>query len=194
MMTEKQIEKMEIKEENIFSAYNSADENGKAVKQADNRPVTGCIKTFEDACNELGEDHPFVKAYNGYAINIHEDNKNDTDILAYLKLRIIVAALNEGWEPEFSKKEKRFVPWHILWTRDELSQKSEEWKSDRHLMMIGETYRTEFAGFASANSANVSSAETAYFDSRLCLRTDTLATYCGKQFMSLWADFYLIRK
>ncbi|UWG05573.1 MAG: hypothetical protein [Bacteriophage sp.] len=64
----------------------------------DNRPVTERIKTFEDACNELGEDHPFVRSYNSYASNIHEDNKNDTDILAYLKLRIITAALNEGWD------------------------------------------------------------------------------------------------
>jgi len=37
------------------------------------------VKTFEDACRELGEEHPFVRSYNGYTNNIHENNKNDTD-------------------------------------------------------------------------------------------------------------------
>lgn len=34
------------------------------VDEKDNRPVTERIKTFEDACNELGENHPMVSAYN----------------------------------------------------------------------------------------------------------------------------------
>ena len=68
----------------------------------DDKPkdVTERIKTFEDACEELGNDHPFVRTYNEYARNISEENKNDVDIIAYLKLRIIVAALNEGYIDE----------------------------------------------------------------------------------------------
>lgn len=151
------------------------------------------VKTFEDACHELGEEHPFVRSYNGYANNIHEDNKNDTDILAYLKLRIICAALNEGWEPQFTEDEWRYYPWFTLWTEDELSEKSDEWKTDRHLISTGE-YQTDYAGLASANSAYAPSCTTAYFGSRLCLKSDTLAVYCGKQFINIWADFCLIRK
>lgn len=33
------------------------------VDEKDNQPVTERIKTFEDACNELGEDHPMVSVY-----------------------------------------------------------------------------------------------------------------------------------
>lgn len=109
------------------------------------------VKTFEDACRELGEDHPFVRSYNGYANNIHENNKNDTDILAYLKLRIICAALNEGWEPQFTEDEWRYYPWFTLWTEDELSEKSDEWKTDRHLISTGE-YQTDYAGLVFAVS------------------------------------------
>lgn len=151
------------------------------------------VKTFEDACRELGEDHPFVRSYNGYANNIHENNKNDTDILAYLKLRIICAALNEGWEPLFTEDEWRYYPWFTLWTEDELSEKSDEWKTDRHLISTGE-YQTDYAGLASAYSPNAPSNATAHFGSRLCLKSDTLAVYCGKQFINIWADFCLIRK
>lgn len=151
------------------------------------------VKTFEDACRELGEDHPFVRSYNGYANNIHENNKNDTDILAYLKLRIICAALNEGWEPQFTEDEWRYYPWFTLWTEDELSEKSDEWKTDRHLISTGE-YQTDYAGLVFATSNNAPSAASAFFGSRLCLKSDTLAVYCGKQFINIWADFCLIRK
>ena len=151
------------------------------------------VKTFEDACRELGEDHPFVRAYNGYASNIHEDNKNDADILAYLKLRIICTALNEGWEPQFTKDEWRYYPWFILWTEDELSEKSDEWKTDRHLISTGE-HQAGYACFASAISNYAPSNTDAFFGSRLCLKSDTLAVYCGKQFINIWADFCLIRK
>lgn len=151
------------------------------------------VKTFEDACRELGEDHPFVRSYNGYANNIHENNKNDTDILAYLKLRIICAALNEGWEPQFTEDEWRYYPWFTLWTEDELSEKSDEWKTDRHLISTGE-YQTDYAGLVCAHSNYAPSNSYASIGSRLCLKSDTLAVYCGKQFINIWADFCLIRK
>ena len=54
------------------------------------------VKTFEDACEVLGEDHQYVKAYREWMRISYADCK---DITAYLKLRIICAALNEGWQP-----------------------------------------------------------------------------------------------
>lgn len=107
------------------------------------------VKTFEDACRELGEEHPFVRSYNGYTNNIHENNKNDTDILAYLKLRIICAALNEGWEPQFTEDEWRYYPWFWLYTQKEINDMDEDEKTDRRLMSTGE-YQTGFAGLAYA--------------------------------------------
>lgn len=109
------------------------------------------VKTFEDACRELGEEHPFVRSYNGYTNNIHENNKNDTDILAYLKLRIICAALNEGWEPQFTEDEWRYYPWFWLYTQKEINDMDEDEKTDRRLMSTGE-YQTGHAGLAYAHS------------------------------------------
>ncbi len=109
------------------------------------------VKTFEDACRELGEEHPFVRSYNGYTNNIHENNKNDTDILAYLKLRIICAALNEGWEPQFTEDEWRYYPWFWLYTQKEINDMDEDEKTDRRLMSTGE-YQTGYAGLAYAYS------------------------------------------
>lgn len=111
------------------------------------------VKTFEDACRELGEEHPFVRSYNGYTNNIHENNKNDTDILAYLKLRIICAALNEGWEPQFTEDEWRYYPWFWLYTQKEINDMDEDEKTDRRLMSTGE-YQTGHAGLACALSSS----------------------------------------
>ena len=162
----------------------------------DDKPkdVTERIKTFDDACAELGNEHPFVKSYEKY-VNIASDEEDEeADVIAYLKLRIIVAALNEGWKPKFTKDEWRWYPWHSLWTESELKEKSDEWKADRHLIMIGDKYQSEYAGLACASSGDAPSLTHTYFGSRLCLKSEALATYCGKQFISLWADFCLIKK
>lgn len=155
------------------------------------KDITERVKTFEDACRELGEEHPFVSAYTAWIK--HEEFDDQEDILAYMKLRIICAALNEGWEPQFTEDEWRYYPWNILWTEEELSEKSDEWKTDRHLISTGE-YQTDYAGLACANSDNAPANTNANVGSRLCLKSDTLAVYCGKQFINIWADFYLIRK
>lgn len=155
------------------------------------KDITERVKTFEDACRELGEEHPFVSAYTAWIK--HEEFDDQEDILAYMKLRIICAALNEGWEPQFTEDEWRYYPWNILWTEEELSEKSDEWKTDRHLISTGE-YQTDYAGLASAYSTDAPSDTSATVGSRLCLKSDTLAVYCGKQFINIWADFYLIRK
>lgn len=201
---------MEIKIENAKAALKTADESVKKVllallpelketeAQTDvNRPITERVKTFEDACRELGEDHPFVLAYQNTNLRDPEVAEENRDILAYMKLRIIAAALNEGWEPQFTENEWRWYPWFTLWTEEELSEKSDEWKADRHLISTGDysgDYSGDYAGFAFANSHDAPSRTAAYFGSRLCFKSEALATYCGKQFISLWADFNLIKK
>lgn len=144
------------------------------------------VKTFEDACHELG-----IKPDKW--LQDKTELGFEPDVIAYMKLRIICAALNEGWEPQFTEDEWRYYPWFTLWTEDELSEKSDAWKADRHLISTGD-YQTDYAGLACAVSADAPSDTAAAIGSRLCLKSDTLAVYCGKQFINIWADFCLIRK
>ena len=189
---------MEIKKENLVAAYNTADESGKKMLQAlfpeaqfetpqtaDNRPVTERIKTFADAEKAVGINDP-EDWEDGYS-NV------EPDILAYFKLRIIVQALNEGWKPQFTTEEWRYYPWFWLYTEQEIEDMDEDEKNDRRMMNTGD-YVTDYAGFACAYSINVPSSTIAYFGSRLCLKTPELATYCGKQFIGIWADYLLTRK
>lgn len=120
-----------IKKENVVNIYLKGDDNLKkmlkimfpdvdfeAEAHTDNRPITERVKTFEDACRELGEDHPFVAIY-----RCNEDiDECSADIIAYLKLRIVCAALNEGWEQKLIEDECRWHPWHFLWTTEELEK------------------------------------------------------------------------
>lgn len=166
---------------------------GDAV-EVDNRPITERIKSFEDALNELE-----ARAAKGDALakSLYDDWHNVTtdsdDLIVFLQLRIICAALNEDWEPKHTEDEVRYYPWHWLYTQDELDNMQEEEKIRRCMLPTGE-YKTEYAGFGFAFSFCAPSCAAAYGGSRLCLRSDELAVYCGKQFIKLWADFKLIRK
>lgn len=191
---------MEIKKENVLAAYETARETGadstmkvlEALFGEDTfkpKDVTERIKTFEDACRELGMEHPFVAAYNAWIMN--EEFDDQLDILAYLKLRIICAALNDGWEPKFTEDEVRWFPWFWLYTAQEIEDMDEQEKQERHLISTGD-YETGYAGFAFAHSNTAPSATIACIGSRLCLKSEALAVYCGKQFIDLWADFNLV--
>lgn len=192
------LKEMEIKIENVKAAFNTADESGKKLllalfpelssettQKADNRPVTERIKTFEDAARAMGINDP--KAW--------EDNYSnfEPDILAYFKLRIICAALNEGWKPQFTDNELRYYPWFWLYTQGQIDNMDEDDKKECCLMSLDD-YQTEYAGLAYARSVGTPSYSSARIGSHHCLKSDALADYAGKQFMSLWADFYLIRK
>ena len=166
---------------------------GNAV-EVDNRPITERIKSFEDALNELE-----ARAVKGDALakSLYDDWHNVTtdsdDLIAFLQLRIVCAALNEGWEPKHTEDEVRYYPWHWLYTQDELDNMQEEEKIRRCMLPTGE-YQTEYAGFGYAYSYDAPSDSDALLGSRLCLRSEQLAVYCGKQFIKLWADFKLIHK
>ena len=188
---------MEIKIGNVKAAFYTADESGKKLllalfpelssetaQKADNRPVRERIKTFEDAMLELGEEHPFVKEW-------HLGENLSPELEAYLQLRVICAALNEGWEPKFTEDEARWYPWFWLYTQDEINNMDEQEKQDRHLISTGD-YETGYAGFAYAGSGDAPSYSNTNFGSRLCLKSEALAVYCGKQFIDLWADFNLV--
>lgn len=201
-------ETIEIKKENVVNTYLAGDNKVKKMlrtmfpdvefesgTQADTRPITDRVKTFEDACRELGDKHPFVIQYREIYDNFLDGAapSNCCDIVAYLKLRIICTALNEGLEPKLTEDEIRWYPCFFLWTSEELDKKDEEWKQDKHLISTDD-FHTGYAGFAFANSNNAPSFTIASFVSRPCLKSEALADYCGKQFINIWADFNLIRR
>ncbi len=162
---------------------------GEDVKTADNRPVTERIKTFDDACDALGENHPYVVAYN--TMN-DIDEYAAIDIIAYLKLRIIVAALNEGWIPGFVEDERRWAPWFVLYTNKEIDNMNE---SDRKRIcrVVGRSHDSAYAdgGLACAIASYASSSANTGNAARLAFKTEALARYAGTQFIDIYRDFII---
>ena len=142
------------------------------------------IKTFEDACHEIGID---AEAWNRDKISLGLE----PDVLAFLKLRIIVKALNEGWEPRFTEDECRYYPWFILYTGEEYNKLDEEEKS-RVVYRSNYSYANALGGVSCALAYYGSSYTFAYIGVRLAFKTSELAAYCGRQFLDIWADFVFL--
>lgn len=157
-------------------------------QKKDERPITERVKTFEDACKELGEDHKLVQQFKA----IQEAIAEDKEATAYFKLGIITAALNEGWEPDFTNDDEyRYYPYLCLWTKEELEDKDEAWKDDHNLQLWrgGGSNDGANCGLAYAHSDSAWSNADAYLSARLAHKTEELATYSGKQFTELWANY-----
>lgn len=189
-------ETLNINKENVLNAYGSATDEQKAMLEIifgkdtfKSKDITERIKTFEDACKELGSDHPLVLAYQNTNLRDAEVANDNKDIIAYMKLRIIVAALNEGWEPQFIPGEYRWFPYFVLYTKDEIDE------------MDGKTrarvvFRSNYSAYANGGvSCAYSGYDSAYVyanvGSRLAFKTEELAEYAGKQFIEIYADFML---
>lgn len=186
--------KIEIDKSKLMEAYKAANDEqkqflvnlyGKDVfKPAD---VRERIKTFEDACEALGN-HAFV---NQYRRIIEEQNppmdETAKDLIAYLKLRIICAALNEGWEPTFANEEYRWYPWFVVYTKEELDRMSEE--KLRRVVGRSSNIASAFGGLVYANANIASSVSSSGNGSRLAFKSEELADYAGKQFIEIYADF-----
>ena len=162
------------------------------VDEVDNRPVTERIKTFEDACNELGEENVLVQAYRTAEFNTSGNQNDVSDVVAYLKLRVIAEALNEGWEPQFTTNEYRHYPWFYIYTQEEIDNMDEEKKKSLGLFG-GSSHGGSNCGLAFAYSNSAWSASYSALSARLAVKSEALAKYFGQQFIEIWAD-YLISK
>ena len=161
------------------------------VDKKDNRPVTERIKTFEDACNELGEDHPMVSVYDALVTRANGEQSlaewMGKDVVAFLKLRIITEALNEGWHPKFTEDEYRYYPWFYIYTKEEYDNFSEEEKR----RCVGRALNNAFAsgGLVYAYAGRASSLSRTAHGARLAFSNRDLAEYAGRQFIDIWTDF-----
>lgn len=150
----------------------------------DEQKVTERIKTFEDAMEALGQGNPLVEEY----IAVRDKLRTDAgELIAYLKLRIIVAALNEGWEPKFTKDEYRYFPWFYFYTKEEYDKLDDDEKGRCVLRSGFNTYSHH--GFVHCHAYYDASSSVTYLGSRFAFRTRELAAYAGRQFTEEWANF-----
>ena len=136
------------------------------------------VKNFEDACTVLGIDPDEWKK---------RHLMFDKDVLAYLKLRVISKALNEGWYPKFTEDERRYYPWFYIITKEEYDNLSAEEKR----RWVGRAVHSAGAcgGLVYAGANHAASSSGTGSGARLAFSNYDLAVYAGKQFIDIWADF-----
>lgn len=149
--------------------------------------ITNKIKTFEDACEVLGKDHEDVALYRDLSTL---PTPLPPDLMAYIKLRIVCLALNEGWQPKFTQDEVRYWPWLWLYTQAEYDRLDDADK--KGLLLFGGLANVlARCGVAYSFSYYAVSYSATYIGARLALKSRELAIYCGRQFLPLWTALYV---
>lgn len=137
------------------------------------------IKTYEDACEALGEE----------PVGDLGDHV-DKHIIALIKLETISRALwGKDWQPKPDPDGSKYFyyPWFALYTQSEMDSMSEEDRGCFARCVCG--YGGAAAGFGSLGAYSRSSYSYATFGFRLCQETEEKAKYFGVQFKEIWADY-----
>lgn len=137
------------------------------------------VKTFEDACIETGTD---IQAFNEMTKNL------DEHVVTYMKLSIIVKALNEDDKfPYFTKDEWRYYPYFWLYTKDEYEKmNAKDREKISRVLFRSSDYAYSSGGVAFASAMSVASHASLDVGARLAFRNKELALYAGKQFIDLY--------
>lgn len=136
------------------------------------------IKTYEDACEALGEE----------PVGDLGDHV-DKHIIALIKLETISRALwGKDWQPKPDPDGSKYFyyPWFALYTQSEMDLMNEE---DRGALLGAHANYGAVAGFGSLNAYHRSSYSGTDIGFRLCQETEEKAKYFGIQFKEIWADY-----
>lgn len=136
------------------------------------------IKTYEDACEALGEE----------PVGDLGDHV-DKHIIALIKLETISRALwGKDWQPKPDPDGSKYFyyPWFALYTQSEMDSMNEE---DRGALLGADAHAGADAGFGCLTAGDRSSYSNASIGFRLCQETEEKAKYFGIQFKEIWADY-----
>lgn len=155
---------LQISEKKAMELYKNGSDELKTVleesfgKEFFQRKITDRIKTYEDACAELGIYSLDEAKLMDFGLTKHD--------IAYQKLATVVKALNEDWTPDVCDSSVyRWYPW---------------FKTNGSPSSFA--FRGSICDYAVADAGS---------GSRLCLKSNELSDYCGKQFIDLWKQFIL---
>ena len=190
-------DKVTIQKENLLSAYKEASEEQKALLEnlfgkETFQLITERVKTFDDAYKILGDEHPLTIQYR-LIIKASKGGDLTDDLIAYLQLSIICAALNEGWDPTLNKDEYRYYPWFNIYTKEEYDNLDESDK-EYSIPLRSNNGAHAVGGLVCAFTSYAGSSSFVGYGARLALRSKELAEYCAKQFVDIWADFFVGRE
>lgn len=146
------------------------------------------ICTYEDAFSKVNDMAAQGDKLADVLIRDLQFNSPRTpDLLAYIKLRIVVHAINDGWTPKFTKDEYRYYPWFYLYTKEEIDAMSEDDRAKVHIVG-GSADGGASCGVAFALSDSAFSSSYTGLGARLAFYDSRRAKYAGTKFLELYSD------
>ena len=163
------METVSIDKEKVLALYKKSNAaNKKALEEVFTKSyfigkITDRVKTFQDACAELG-----LKPSDNLIGYVDVASSKDLfSIEAYARLIIIIRALNEGWVPDWTdSNQTKYYPWFDM--------------------------RAAPSGSGLSFNASDYSYTRSSVGSRLCLKSAELAKYVATQFNNEFKDFFII--
>lgn len=158
------------------------------MEKTETEKIIERIKTLEDAMEATGMTLPPEEQLASLP----------KDVVAYMKLRIIAAALNGLTKdtlheyPTFDERECRYFPWFKIYSESEIKNKTS--KEESLLLWGADANNGSNAGLVCSNSTDVRANAWTNIASRLAVKTSDDAEYFGKQFTSIWSDYILTQK
>ena len=159
------------------------------TKEFDACETYEAIRTFEDACKDLNRRAEAGDEVSALLLSDYEsnaDNIKTPETLAYMKLSIVARAINEGWEPKFTKDEYRYYPYFYLYTQEEIDAMSEDDRANV-LFVGGLANYGARCGVSCAASIDGFSDSHTFVGARLAFYDSRRAKYAGRQFIELYA-------
>lgn len=135
------------------------------------------IKTFDDAINALGDEHPSVIEYRKLL-----DNGVSKFLLCQSKISIIVAALNNGWKPWKGECQKVYMP---LYERIPYNPNYMAYVENKDIVYKTKRYWYRAVGHYEAGWRSLIIPE------RFCLKSKYLADYAAKAFAEEFIDYFI---
>lgn len=151
------------------------------------------VITFEDALEVLymrNPNHPYRMAYlDMMGHNLKEVEAYDEfienvghDVLAYIKLRIITAAINGDWQAEFGKNEVRYYPTAYVYPQGERSKLP----LDKVDLVVDNVYNNRCFAIIEPNKCS----GTHVIPDTLAFASYEQAIFAISHFKDLYADYF----
>lgn len=132
--------------------------------------ATQKIKTYQDAFDYLGKNHPLIKEveHQGYTTN-------------EMRIMILCRALNNNWLPEFKENEERYYPSFTTlnkWEFDNLKPKEKE-----SCFKVNENCYFKYCTVI-YNTKVISN------NPYICFKNAGYCIYCAQAFLPYWVCYY----
>ena len=183
------MDELKINKATVIDCFNNASEETKdALKHLFGEKVFEfdytSIKTFEDACNRIR-----VSANALSAVSSHF-NRAFVQANALYKLMIIQDAINDGHP--LDEDGDAWYPYWVLYSKEEIAEMGEDKRKANGITLLScvSAADSETAGVRGAVASHRGASTSTHCGFPLCFGSEAKALYAGKQFESLYLQYY----